>query len=262
MKILKNVAWGIITARGGSKSVPLKNIVPVCGKPLIYYNINAAKKAKTVNRMICSTDSRKIADVAKSYGAEILERPGSLGGDLVPSINVMLNVAETLYEKEGALAEILLLLQPTSIFLTSGQIDATVNALIDNPEAKSSQGVVKVPHQFHAHNQRVLYDNDKYIQFVYEDQRDDIINAKEITSMKTEESYEKWKGFSKQTKPVHYTFGNLIVTRTKSLFEDRTFFGKPSIPIIVPLYNAYDLDTQDDIKLAELMIKNKLVEID
>jgi len=262
MKILKNVAWGIITARGGSKSIPLKNIVSVCGKPLIYYNINAAKKAKTVNRLICSTDSQKIADVAKSYGAEILERPEYLGGDFVPSINVMLNVAKTLYEKEGALAEILLLLQPTSIFLTSGQIDAAVNALIDNPEAKSSQGVVKVQHQFHAHNQRILYDNDKYIQFVYEDQRDDIINAKEITSITTEESYEKWRGFSKQTKRVHYTYGNLIVTRTKSLFEDRTFFGKPSIPIIVPLNNAYDLDTQEDIKLAELMIKNMLVEID
>jgi CMP-N-acetylneuraminic acid synthetase len=242
MKILKNVAWGIITARGGSKSIPLKNLVPVCEKPLIGYTINAVKKAKTVSRIICSTDDEKIAATVKAKGVEVLHRPEHLSGDLAPSIDVMVDVAETIIEKEGEIADILLLLQPTSLFLTSEQIDKAVNALIDNPEAKSSQNVIKVPHQFHAHNQRVMYDNGKDIAFVYQKERE--------------------KGYSRQTKPVYYTYGNLIVTRTKSLIEDKTFFGRPSIPITIPLYSAYDLDTQEDIKLAELMIKNKLVEID
>jgi len=242
VKILKGAAWGIVTARGGSKSIPLKNIVSVSGKPLIAYSIGAALKAKTVERVICSTDNEKIAETAQSFGAEVLMRPAYLSEDLTPSIDVMLHVAETLDREEGAVAEILLLIQPTSIFLTSGQIDTTVNALIDNPKAKSSQTVVKVPHQFHAHNQRLMYDEGKDIAFVFPKERE--------------------KGYSKQTKPVYYTYGNLIVTRTEPLINEKTFFGRPSIPVVIDLYTAYDLDGPDDIELAELMIKEKLVKVE
>jgi CMP-N-acetylneuraminic acid synthetase len=242
VKIIKGAAWGIITARGGSKSIPLKNIFPICGVPLIAYNIKAAKKSKTISRIICSTDHEKIADTAKKYGAEVLKRPEHLGGDLTPTIDVMINVAETLLEIEGAISEILVLLQPTSIFLCSEQIDETVQALFEHPRAKSSQTVVKVPHQFHAHNQRIMNDNGKDISFVFEKERE--------------------KGYNKQTKPDYHTYGNLIVTRTKSLIEDKTIFGRPSIPVVIPLYTAYDLDTKEDIELAELMIKNHLVNLD
>lgn len=242
MKIQEGVAWGIITARGGSKSIPLKNIVPVCGKPLVEYTLDAAKKASTVKRIICSTDHSKIADIVRSHGAEIIDRPNHLSGDLVSSIDVMLHVVETIEQKEGAVAEIFILFQPTSIFVTSEQIDLAVNALIGNPQANSSQTVVKVPHQFHAYNQRVMYENGRNIAFVFQDERE--------------------KGYNKQTKPVYYTYGNLIVTRTRSLIEKRTLFGRPSIPIVIPLYCAYDLDGYEDIELAELMIKNKLVKFD
>jgi CMP-N-acetylneuraminic acid synthetase len=241
MKILKNVAWGIITARGGSKSIPLKNLVPVCGRPLVSYNIRAAQRAKTVSRIICSTDDEKIADTVKSMGVEVLQRPEHLSGDLVPSVDVMIHIAETLIKKEGEIAEMLLLLQPTSLFLTTAQIDKAVNVLIDNPKAGSSQNVIKVPHQFHSHNQRVMYDDGNDIAFVYEKERE--------------------KGYSKQTKPEYYTYGNLIVTRTITLIEERTVFGRPSIPLVIPMYYAYDLDGQEDIEMAELMIKNKLVEL-
>lgn len=239
MRILKGIAWGIITARGGSKSIPLKNLVRVCGLPLIAYTILAAKKASTIQRIICSTDHQEIADTAVHYGAEVLERPEHLSGDLVPSIDVMVHVAETLHHNEGAIAEILALFQPTSIFIQSQQTDMAVNALKADPAANSSQTVVKVPHQFHAHNQRMMYDDGKDIGFVFERERE--------------------KGYSKQTKPVFYTYGNLIVTRTQSLIEKKTLFGRPSIPIVIPLYTAYDLDGQEDITLAELMIRNGLV---
>jgi len=241
MKILKNVAWGIITARGGSKSIPLKNLVPVCGRPLVSYNIRAAQRAKTVSRIICSTDDEKIADTVKSMGVEVLKRPEHLSGDLVASVDVMINIAETIIAKEE-IAEILILLQPTSLFLTSEQIDTAVNVIINNPEAGSSQNVIKVPHQFHSHNQRIMRDDGKDIAFAFEKERE--------------------KGYNKQTKPVYYTYGNLIVTRTITLIKERTIFGRPSIPIVIPLYYAYDLDGQEDIEMAELMIKNKLVSID
>lgn len=205
------------------------------------YTIDAAKKAKTIQRIICSTDHSRIADAAREYGIEVLERPECLSGDLVPSVDVMINVAETLFQKEGAVAEILALFQPTSIFIQIEQIDTAVQALLSNPEANSSQTVVRVPHQFHAHNQRIMYDNGKDIGFVFEKKRE--------------------KGYSKQTKPTYYTYGNLIVTRTRSLMDNKTLFGRPSIPIVIPIYTAYDLDTLEDIELAELMIKNNLVKV-
>ena len=241
MNIFDGVAWGIITARGGSKSIPLKNIVPVCGKPLIVYTIEAARRARTINRLFCSTDHPAIAAVAREHSAEILDRPASLSGDLAPSIDVMIYTAEALEKSEGAVAEILVLFQPTSIFIRSDQIDAAVQALLDHPDANSSQTVVKVPHQFHAHNQRAMSDDGKDIRFVYEKERE--------------------VGHSKQTKPVYYTYGNLIVTRTRPLLEKRTLFARPSIPVVISLATAYDLDGLDDLLLAELLIKNQIVEV-
>jgi CMP-N,N'-diacetyllegionaminic acid synthase len=242
LNIIKDTTWGIITARGGSKSIPYKNIVPVYGKPLIAYTIEAARKAKTVQRLICSTDSGKIAETARAYGAEVIVRSSDLSGDLTPSIDVMIDVAETLNQNEAVVAEILILFQPTSIFVTPGQIDAAVRALLENPLANSSQTVVKVPHQYHAHNQRQIYDNGKDIGFVFQKEREE--------------------GYSKQTKPVYYTYGNLILTRTRSLLENRTLFGRPSIPIVIPLYYAFDLDIQEDIEMAELMLRHNLVTLD
>jgi len=241
MNIKQNKTLAFITARGGSKSIPLKNIVPVCGKPLIEYSIDALKKANTVDKIICSTDSEQIANVCKQNDVKILQRPEHLGGDLVNSIDVVIDAAKTLNEVEGAVAEIILLIQPTSIFLTSTQIDKAVSALLNNPKAKSSQTVVKVPHQFHAHNQRIMTNDSKDIYFAFLEERN--------------------KGYSKQTKPEYYTYGNLIITRTLPLLKENTLFARPSIPIEIPYYYSYDLDTQEDIEMAELMITNNLVEL-
>ena len=240
MNIINNTAWGFITARGGSKSIPLKNVVSVKGKPLIAYCIQAANHAKTLDRIICSTDHDKIASVAEALGAEIMQRPEHLRGDLVSSIDVVMDAVNTLSQARGSVAEIIVLIQPTSIFLTSEHIDAAVNALLDSPKTKSSQTVVKVPHQFHAYNQRIMIDDARDISFAFPEER-------EI-------------GHNKQVKPVFYTYGNLIVTRTESLMEEKTLFARPSIPIVIPHHYSFDLDVQEDLELAEIMLHHKMVE--
>jgi len=123
----------------------------------------------------------------------------------------------------------------------SDHIDTAVNSLLCSPTANSSQTVVKVPHQFHAYNQRVLIDNGRDIAFVFPKERE--------------------LGHSKQTKPVFYTYGNLIVTRTRSLLEKKTLFARPSIPIPIPLNYTYDLDVQEDLEMAEIMLQHRLVEL-
>lgn len=242
VNFINGEVWGIITARGGSKSIPLKNLVPVAGRPLVQYVIEAAKRATSINRIICSTDSEKISDVAKTFGIDVTERPAHLAGDMVNTIDVLLNLMQTINEAERLLPEIIVLLQPTSLFVTSSQIDITVSALMDNPNAKSSQTVIKVPHQFHAHNQRHVLDNGNDVAFVYEKERA--------------------KGYNKQTKPVYYAPGNLIVTRTEALLKTGTIFGRPSVPIVIPPITAYDLDGPEDLTFAELIIKHKLVDVE
>ncbi|MEW6386709.1 MAG: acylneuraminate cytidylyltransferase family protein [Thermodesulfobacteriota bacterium] len=239
MNITANTAWALVTARGGSKSIPLKNLVSVGGKPLLHYCLTAARRAATLEKVVCSTDHEEIAKVAAALGAEILPRPEHLAGDLVSSLDVVLEGVEALAQRHGRVAEIIVLIQPTSIFLTSGQIDAAVQALLDHPEANSSQTVVKVPHQYHAHNQRIMAPDRSDIYFAFPRER-------EI-------------GYSKQTKPVFYTYGNLIVTRTRALFEERTLFARPSRPIEIPRNYAYDLDGYEDIEMAEIMLARKMV---
>jgi CMP-N-acetylneuraminic acid synthetase len=240
MTILPNTAWGIVTARGGSKSIPLKNLVPVCGQPMLTYVIKAATKATLVSRIICSTDHQKIAEVARNLGADVTDRPPALSGDDVNTIDVMLDLVETLQRREGVVAEILVLLQPTSLFTTPQQIDDTVSALLQSPDARSSQTVVRVPHQFHAHNQRQMYDDGRDIGWVYPEERA--------------------RGYNKQTKPAYYAYGNLITTRTHALVEDRTIYGRPSVPVEIPITTAYDLDGPSDLAMAELMIRNGVVD--
>jgi len=242
VKINPGTAWAVVTARGGSKSIPLKNIFPVAGYPLIAYCLRAAKRAGTIDRIICSTDHPKIAETAIKYGAEVIERTMELSQDLTPSVDVMVHLAESLAQSKNGVAEILVLLQPTSIFLKSEHIDAAVHALYENPVAGSSQCVVKVPHQFHAHNQRHMLDDGKDIAFIYEKERE--------------------RGYSKQTKPEHFTYGNLIVTRARALLEEKNLFERPSIPIVIPLVYAYDLDGPEDVEMAELMIREKIVKLD
>ena len=87
----------VIPARGGSKGLPGKNILPLCGKPLIAYSIEVAKKSRLIDRVIVTTDDKKIAAVAKKYGAEIpFMRPARLAQDNTPPFPVLKHVLDFL----------------------------------------------------------------------------------------------------------------------------------------------------------------------
>ena len=121
---------GIIPARGGSKGIPKKNIAQLSGKPLIAYTINAALKSKLLTKVIVSTDDKKIADIAKEYGCEVpFIRPESLSGDDVLTYPVLKHAIEFLQENNHEKYDAILLLQPTSPFRSSKDIDNAINLL-------------------------------------------------------------------------------------------------------------------------------------
>lgn len=118
-------ATAIIPARGGSKGLPRKNILPLCGKPLIAWTIESALQATTVKRVVVSTDDAEIAEVSRAYGAETVRRPKELSGDIVPSEVALLHALRHLKINDGILA----FLQCTSPLTLPEDIDGTVNTL-------------------------------------------------------------------------------------------------------------------------------------
>lgn len=111
---------GLIPARGGSKGIPEKNIKMIYGKPLIVWSIERALEAKKIDRVIVSTDSKKIKSIAKNAGAEVLDRPSQLATDTASTLDVMIHALHC-YP-----ADSLVLLQPTSPCRNKGLIDECI----------------------------------------------------------------------------------------------------------------------------------------
>ncbi len=121
-----------IPARKGSKGIKNKNIVDLCGKPLMSYTIQAGKKSKYIDNVIVSTDGEEIANVATNYGANVpFFRPKELSED---NSNVITAITYTIEElkKRGENYDILVLLQPTSPFRNEKHIDEALEILINN----------------------------------------------------------------------------------------------------------------------------------
>ena len=118
---------GIIPARAGSKGLPDKNIHLLLGKPLIYYTIVTALAARCLDRVIVSTDSDQIAQIAKDYGAEVpFIRPAELAVDDMATLPVVRHAATFLAEQQHYQPDLLVTLQPTSPLRRSEHIDAAV----------------------------------------------------------------------------------------------------------------------------------------
>ncbi|MBI5728765.1 MAG: acylneuraminate cytidylyltransferase family protein [Candidatus Magasanikbacteria bacterium] len=135
----------IIPARGGSKSIPRKNIKDLAGKPMIAYIIKTVQKVRDINRIIVSTEDKEIATVAKQWGAEVpFLRPERLATDKVPTLPVLQHVLEELKNRENYIPDYVLLVYPTSPLLRPERIqDAITLALTHDAESVVSGTLVK-----------------------------------------------------------------------------------------------------------------------
>jgi YrbI family 3-deoxy-D-manno-octulosonate 8-phosphate phosphatase len=115
-----------IPARGGSKGIPGKNILPFVGKPLIAHSIKHAMDAKGVTHTVVSTDDEAIAQVARSCGARVVERPAELAGDTASTESAITHALATLREQSGLTFERIVLLQATSPLRRAGEVDAAL----------------------------------------------------------------------------------------------------------------------------------------
>ncbi len=236
---IKDEVWALIPARGGSKSIPMKNMALLNGRPLIDYVIKAAKESRSISRIICSTENENIAAFCTKNGGEVQKRPYELAQDNISTLDVIVYFLETLIKEEGAVANIIVLLESTSPFVLSEHIDKCVELLKAHSEADSAQTITPISPNNHAYNQRYL--NNNFVKFQFAKERDIYYN--------------------KQLKPKLYVHGNVRVLRSDSLLKKRDLFGDSSLPYIIPRIYAMDVDGPEDLKLAECLLKCGLVNV-
>lgn len=121
---------GIIPARGGSKGIPYKNIKTLAGKPLITWTIERAKESKMLDKVVVSTEDKKIKEISIKYGAEVIDRPKKLAQDDSTSLDVIIHAIKALLP--DFVPDIVVLLQPTSPIRNKGLVDACIQKFIES----------------------------------------------------------------------------------------------------------------------------------
>jgi CMP-N,N'-diacetyllegionaminic acid synthase len=140
--VKKPQVLALIPARGGSKSVPRKNLLPVAGRPLIAYSILHAKACPSITRIVVSTDDDEIADVARSFGAEVpFKRPAEAASDTATDFQVFHHALSWLAENERYVPEVVVHLRPTGPVREVPLIERAVQLMLGSPEADSLRSV-------------------------------------------------------------------------------------------------------------------------
>ncbi len=219
----------IIPARGGSKRIPKKNIKEFCGKPLIAYSIETALNSKLFDKVIVSTDSNEIAKVAIEHGAEVQMRPDELSDDFTGTFDVINFVVATLEKEINEKVEYSCTIYATAPFLQESYLKEGYEKL-KNSDACRAFSVTTMPFPI----QRTFKVIDDRCQMF----TPEFFNAR---SQDLEEAYQDAGQFYWEKREVK---------------SDELFFGKDSIPIILPRHLVQDIDTFEDFIRAEYMYKS------
>ncbi|QSX39727.1 acylneuraminate cytidylyltransferase family protein [Shewanella cyperi] len=221
----------LIPARGGSKRLPNKNILPLGEKPLLAWTIDAALGSQNVDDVVVSTDSESIAQVALNHGAKVpFMRPERLSGDTTSSMEVILHAIDSL-ATDGEYYDCLLLLQPTSPLRGVADIEGAIELFIE----KQAKGVVSIsPCEHPPLWANTLPESGSLEGFL----------RPEIAGLRS------------QDLPQYYRFnGAIYLYDIKSLRERQQLFLEPDV-YGFPMHqeNSVDIDTWMDFQLAQLIV--------
>ncbi len=214
----------IITARGGSKRIPKKNIKDFCGKPIIAYSIEAAISSKLFDEVMVSTDSEEIAEIAKKYGASVpFMRSAETSNDYATTNDVLMEVFNE-YEKRGQEFDIAVCIYPTAPFVTADKLKRA----IDMVEKDGADAVTPVV-QFSFPPQRAFIIRDNALEYQYPE------NA---------------SARSQDLEPIYHDCGQFYVMKPKNVMDG--IIIKKTTPIVMPESEVQDIDTVEDWKIAEM----------
>jgi CMP-N,N'-diacetyllegionaminic acid synthase len=222
----------IIPARGGSKRLPNKNILPLAGKPMLVWTIESAIQSKYLDEIVLSTDSDDIIKVAGNYKIKTIKRPIELASDTAKTVDVVKHVIENIDKKY----DFIVLLQPTSPLRTSTHIDEAIEQLIK----LNADAIISVTEADHSPLWcNILPENLSMENFISE----------EIKHKRSQEL------------PKFYRLnGAIYICKTEKLIEENTFLLKKNVyAYIMDKKSSIDIDEELDFKLAEIILKEKFL---
>ncbi|PID60298.1 cytidyltransferase [candidate division KSB3 bacterium] len=232
----------IIPARGGSKSIPRKNIRNFAGHPLIAYSIAAGHSAQRITRLIVSTDDDEIAEIARSYDAEVpFLRPPDLAEDMTPDLPVFQHALHWMEQHEQYRPQIIVQLRPPTPLRSPTLIDDAVEALLSRPDADCVRGV-GAPEQ--TPYKMWLQGDDGFL--------------KPLITYGGTESYNLPRQYFPDT---YWHTGHIDVIRYDTLMRKHSMSGERILPIVIePLY-CVDIDTEDEWVYAEWLVTSGKVPV-
>jgi len=224
----------LVTARGGSKGLPGKNIRPLLGKPLIAWSIEAGLRAPSADELLVSTDDEGIAQAAQAAGARVpFIRPAELSGDDASSVDVVMHAIDWL-EATGEYFDVVVLLEPTSPLRESVDVEAALDLMV----CQRASAVVSVCRAESIHP-AYMYRRDAGARLQpYLDYHPTGLRRQDI-------------------EPLYFLEGSVYASKIDVLRTRRSFYHEDSVGYEVPRWKSLEIDELNDFLMVEAMLKHK-----
>ncbi len=224
---MKKIA--IITARGGSKRIPYKNIKDFLGKPILAYSIEAAIASNEFDEVMVSTDDEKIAEIAKQYGAKVpFYRSEKTSGDFATTNDVLLEVIDE-YEKRGEIFDMGVCIYPTAPFVTGEKIKNAVKTL----EESDADTLIPV------------------VQFSYPPKRSMVIRDGKLIFAHPEFIDSR----SQDLESEYHDVGQFYCFKIEAFKKNKKLMLGNILPMVIDETEVQDIDNESDWKIAEIKYK-------
>jgi len=224
----------IIPARGGSKSLPKKNIKNLCGKPLIAWSIESGLKSKYVDKVMVTTDDMEIANISKKYGASVpFLRPKELATDTATTFDAIKHTIE-FYKSELQLEfDYIVLLEPTSPLREEDDINNMIKRIVENEEKFDSIVSVGEVHEHPSIMKKIV--NHDYLE--------DYCVELEMKSRRQDND------------SAYFPYGVAYIVKTETLLGEQTFYTNKNSFYKIKRYQCYEIDDIYDFLAIENIIK-------
>lgn len=226
---------GLVVARGDSQRVPRKNLRMLGGKPLVVHTFEAARAALSLDRIVLSTDSIEIANLARQHGVEVpFLRPAELAGDTSRVIDSAIHALQWLASNDAYVADYIMLLQPTSPFRTAHDIESAIR--LARGALGGTDAVVSVTEA----------------------------EAHPFLSREIDAAGRLWPlngagNWHQELPSLHAVNGAVYLVKTSCLFEQRSWCPAGALAYVMPQDRSLDIDTEWHFELAELIMQDRLM---
>lgn len=218
----------IITARGGSKRIPRKNIKEFCGKPILLYSIEAALKSQLFDEVMVSTDDREIAELAKMHGAKVpFLRSEETANDFATTAEVIYEVIDR-YRQQGDYFSTICCIYPTAPFITPEKLCKGFSLL----DKDTDEVLPVVPFSFPP--QRCIILEDHMAKMKWEEHK-----------LTRSQDLEKW----------YHDCGQFYILRTESFLKQKSIMMERTVPLIMSDLEVQDIDNEEDWLIAEMKFR-------